>query len=51
MVINIFALGYECKSVCCMHCKAKINNFSAGSESKSVQMAIDSWNRRDYHEQ
>lgn len=47
MLINTFALGCESKSVHCIKCKAKVNNFSAYTEERSAEIAIDAWNRRD----
>ena len=45
-LINTFALGCECKSVQCIRCKAKVNNFSAQTKEISAQLATAAWNRR-----
>lgn len=51
MLINTFALGCESKSVHCIRCKAKVNNFSGVTEDRSKQLAVEAWNRRASDEQ
>jgi hypothetical protein len=46
MLINTFVFGWEGKSVQCIRCKAKINNYSAPTEERTIQLACDMWNRR-----
>lgn len=42
-LINTTTLGMECKSVMCMKCKAKVNNFEG---SNTATKACEAWNRR-----
>ena len=46
MLVNTVALAERCKSVMCMRCKAKVNNFSSYSDERSAELAIEAWNRR-----
>lgn len=42
-LINTTVLGMDCKSVMCMRCKAKVNNFGG---SNTAIKAAEAWNRR-----
>ena len=45
-LIYTMSFGEECRSVHCIKCKAKINNFRGINEKQSEELAINAWNRR-----
>ena len=41
-----FECGVESKTVKCIKCGAKVNNFFKYNEERSTKEAVDAWNRR-----
>lgn len=53
-VISTISFGKECKSVSCLKCHAKVNNFAYYDENnnyneeKSENRAVEMWNKRTF---